>query len=333
MSSFVFHAYRFLNANGVQCVVKNNGMWLCLMKLQSSLLSEHEIAPKQCSFEKVSNIFARSDPQLGQVAWSLSHTILTFHWVYCSEEHRLSCPCETSSRLLTIVCIHLHSRRGGCAQWTFPETVHCLEIQDQQQYILNALELFWGAGSVWKSLDSSNIEPFHWSPETGIQSLVSDCDAWSNFFFLNFSRPRQVRTVPSSSRGIDWSCRSNQVTLLDTKLQWWWFGRVLLGPISTWAIVFFFLGQFYSGQVQFGPILACPSDHPKCQDEKKRKKKEKRKRRRKRKADNQHSPCFYTANVRLSGFNGPSCGASPAGDAPHEGVCWSRKAEVQVFRV
>ena len=48
-------------------------------------------------------------------------------------------------------------------------------------------------------------------------------------------------------------------------------GRVLLRPISTQAIVFFYLGQFYLGQVQLRPILACPFDHPKCQDEKKRK--------------------------------------------------------------
>ena len=31
------------------------------------------------------------------------------------------------------------------------------------------------------------------------------------------------------------------------------FGRVLLRPISTWAIVFFHLGQFYLGQVRHRP--------------------------------------------------------------------------------
>ena len=31
-----------------------------------------------------------------------------------------------------------------------------------------------------------------------------------------------------------------------------------------------------------------------------------------------------TAYVRLWGFNGPSCGASPAGDAPHEGLLKSK---------
>ena len=53
-------------------------------------------------------------------------------------------------------------------------------------------------------------------------------------------------------------------------------GRVLLWPISTQAIVF-----FCSGQVRLRPILACPFDHPKCQDEKKEKIKRKRKKKRK----------------------------------------------------
>ena len=33
-------------------------------------------------------------------------------------------------------------------------------------------------------------------------------------------------------------------------------GRVLLRPISTQAIVFFYLGQFYFGQVRLGPIYS-----------------------------------------------------------------------------
>ena len=53
-------------------------------------------------------------------------------------------------------------------------------------------------------------------------------------------------------------------------------------------------GAFYLGQVQLGPILACPFDHPKCQDVKK-KKKEKMKKDEKKETkgrDNQYSPCF-----------------------------------------
>ena len=39
-----FHTYRFLNANRGQCVVENDCMWLCLGKLQTSLLSKLQIA-------------------------------------------------------------------------------------------------------------------------------------------------------------------------------------------------------------------------------------------------------------------------------------------------
>ena len=55
-------------------------------------------------------------------------------------------------------------------------------------------------------------------------------------------------------------------------------GRVLIGPIV------FVLGQFYFGQVQLRPILVCPFDCPKCQDEKKKEKMKKGR-------DNQKSPC------------------------------------------
>ena len=53
----------------------------------------------------------------------------------------------------------------------------------------------------------------------------------------------------------------------------------------------FYLGQFYSGQVQLRPTLACPLDHPKCQVKKKRKNKKGREKETKGR-DNQYSPCF-----------------------------------------
>ena len=96
-------------------------------------------------------------------------------------------------------------------------------------------------------------------------------------------------------------------------------GRVLLGPISTWAIVFFYSGQFYLGQVRLRPILACPLDHPKCQDEKNEK----------------WNLDTNTAYARLSGFNRPLCEASPA--EGRRSSTWrsveGRKAGIQGFRV
>ena len=75
------------------------------------------------------------------------------------------------------------------------------------------------------------------------------------------------------------------------------------------------------------PILACSFDHPKCQDEKKKEKMKHKEERKKRKggtvntvrvsvkaspAEGRRRLHTNTAYVRLSGFNGPSCGASPA---------------------
>ena len=100
-------------------------------------------------------------------------------------------------------------------------------------------------------------------------------------------------------------------------------GRVLLRPISTLAIIFFFLGQFYSGQVRLGPILACPFDHPKCQEEKKRKK-NKKKEKKKRKGGKSRRPATLSHKHSLcppfgfqQAFNVEHSGPK-AGDVPHQ---------------
>ena len=46
-----FHTYRCLNANRKQCVVENDRVWLCLVKLQAFLLSELQFAPKYSILE------------------------------------------------------------------------------------------------------------------------------------------------------------------------------------------------------------------------------------------------------------------------------------------
>ena len=91
-------------------------------------------------------------------------------------------------------------------------------------------------------------------------------------------------------------------------------------------------GKFHVGQVQLRPILACPFDHPKCQDEKKKMKKKEEKKKRKGGTVNivrvsvKASPAegrrrlhTNTAHARLSGFH-VEHRRRKAGDAPHEGL-------------
>ena len=96
----------------------------------------------------------------------------------------------------------------------------------------------------------------------------------------------------------------------------------------------FYLGQFYSGQVHFRPTLACPFDHPKCQDKKKKNQKGREKETKGR--DNQYGLCFCDgvagrrAPSRLMSAFRVSTGLHvehrrpSAGDAPHEGLLKSK---------
>ena len=51
------HAYRFLNEPCKQCVIEENCIRPCVIKLQSSLLSELQIAPKYCILKAFPNVF------------------------------------------------------------------------------------------------------------------------------------------------------------------------------------------------------------------------------------------------------------------------------------
>ena len=90
---------------------------------------------------------------------------------------------------------------------------------------LNVPELLWSTRSVWKSLDSSNIETFSLVllplPEKVIQSLVGHCDVPSNFA-LNSSTMSSIRIAPLSSREIYGLCRSkSDHGFFDTAKQSW----------------------------------------------------------------------------------------------------------------
>ena len=86
------------------------------------------------------------------------------------------------------------------------------------------------------------------------------------------------------------------------------WGAVYLGQNRLRPRPFFYLGQFYLGQVQLRPILVCPFDHPKCQDEKKGKMEEKKGREKETKGR----------------------GRPKAGDAPHEGLLKVERRGVRV---
>ena len=91
-----FRTYRVLNANGGQCVLENDCMWPCLVKLHVFLLSELQIAPIYRFLKAFPSILVWSDPWFRQVAWSSLHTILILHWIHCGEKHGLSSSFEAS---------------------------------------------------------------------------------------------------------------------------------------------------------------------------------------------------------------------------------------------
>ena len=85
------HAYRFPNTNRKQCVLENDCVWSCVLKLQLSLLSELDIAPIH---------LLRKSPSICvwfvQIVLNFFHT-LTVHRIHSSEKHGLPIPFETSS--------------------------------------------------------------------------------------------------------------------------------------------------------------------------------------------------------------------------------------------
>ena len=143
--------------------------------------------------------------------------IIIFHRVRYCKEPRLTSSFETSS-----------SRNQPTSNyWLYftdiPDVVDVLGKSFWQKYIvlqlriLDVLELLWGTGSDWKSLDSSNIETFSWlflflpivewplrnTLETLL--LLFHSSTLSSFF-----------TAPSIHRGTVRSCRSNLVMAFDT---------------------------------------------------------------------------------------------------------------------
>ena len=173
------HASRILNELCLQCVVENNCVWFCLRKLQSSLLSELQIAPKYRILKAFPSICVWRDSCLWQVAqgFSLSHldhpsdaqqwrtqlVCLFWDWLFLESNH---------DSLLTSILFRF--RRDKFSRWNFLLTVHyCLAMQDWL-YSLNVFEFIEGTGISEDSSGSSNLETFssvpHLSPE-----LISIC--------------------------------------------------------------------------------------------------------------------------------------------------------------
>ena len=121
--------------------------------------------------------------------------------------------------LLVIEYFHLRFRCGRCIRRSHPATVHGLAMQDQRDYLLNVPELLWNTWSVWKNWGFKQSGNLFFGPppfaREVIQALTDHCEVPANFA-LNSSTMSSNRTAPSSSRGIDGSCRRNLIMAFDT---------------------------------------------------------------------------------------------------------------------
>ena len=176
-----------------KCVVENDCMWQSLVKLQSFPLSELQIAPiyrilkvsKSCVTERSLAWSSRSGVSSTSLSSSIGFVIVKN--TDCLPLMRLRHPL-----LICGICFICIPDVVDVLSKSFWVTVQWLATQDQQHYLLNVLELLWGAGSGWKSLNSSNIDTFSCLlllfARIDIQSLSGHCEAPSNFFFLHSSK-------------------------------------------------------------------------------------------------------------------------------------------------
>ena len=190
------------------------------------LSSERElyIAPTYSILIRSRSIFVWSDPWLGQVASNFFHALIIVQQVNCNEKHGLPVPVET--------CDSWDQSTWNC--WMYSDVIDVLGEVLWYQYIglqcrstRGPSECSWMALKNRKCLEELGVQAIL-KPFLGSFSLCQTSYPIVNWplrstieLCLAFSIRSSNRTAPSSSRGIDGSCRSNLIMASDTVRQSW----------------------------------------------------------------------------------------------------------------
>ena len=124
------HAYSFLNTNRRQCVVENDCVWSCLIKLQSSLLSELSMAstPYEVSKYLCMERSLACPSRIEFLPFFDRRPSGSLYW-----KTQIACPFWDffllgSIHFWLLNVLHFHSQCGRCTRWSLLATVHCVAL-------------------------------------------------------------------------------------------------------------------------------------------------------------------------------------------------------------